>query len=69
MKGWSPWGDDGSVARQAERANEMGDALQLSPHSEDEENAEIHDEDGPVDGDVHHGEEGQDEGDECGSRS
>lgn len=44
------------------------DVLQLSPHCEDKKNAEVQDEDGPVDGDVHYSEEGKDEGDDCGSR-
>lgn len=47
---------------------ETVDVLQLSPHCEDEKNAEVQDEDGPVNGNVHYGEEGEDEGDDRGSR-
>lgn len=37
------------------------DVLQLSPHGEDEKNAEVQDEYGPVDRDVHYSEESEDE--------
>lgn len=43
------------------------DILQLSPHCEDEKNAEVQDEDGPVNGYVHHGEKGENEGDDRSS--
>ena len=36
----------------------------LTPHRDDEEDAEVDEEDGPVDGDVEEGEESSDESDE-----
>ena len=37
---------------QREKTERWKDALDLSPHGEDEEDKEVHDEDGPVHGDV-----------------